>query len=61
MNRCLHLDNTHKIGKKLGSLGRYKLIIYGVKDGKELKRCELVKKDLCIADFMKKNSREISL
>ena len=49
----MHLDRTHKIGKTLVSLGKYKIVIYGVKDEKELKRCELVKSDVCVADFMK--------
>ena len=53
LHRCLHLDSTHEIGKTLASLGKYKLVIYGDKDGKELKRCELVKSDVCVADFMK--------
>ena len=53
LHRCLHLYSTHEIGKALASIGKYKSIIYGVKDGKELKRCELVKIDVFIADFMK--------
>ena len=24
LHRCLHLDSTHEIGKKLASLGKYK-------------------------------------
>ena len=53
MHRCLHLDRTHEIGKTLVSLRKYESIIYGVKDGKESKKCELVKSDVCVADFMK--------
>ena len=34
LHRCLHLDSTHEIGKTLVSLGKYKSVIYGVKDGK---------------------------
>ena len=26
-HRCLHLDNTHEIGKTLVSLGKYKLVM----------------------------------
>ena len=50
---CLHLDNTHEIGKTIVFLGKYKFIMYGVKDGKKLKRCELVKNDVCVVDFIK--------
>ncbi len=53
LSRFLHLHSTHEIGKTLVSLGKYKSVIYGVKDQKELKRCELVKSDVCVADFMK--------
>ena len=52
MHRCLHLYSTYQIGKTLVSLGKYMSVIYGVKDGKELKRCELMKSDVCVADFM---------
>lgn len=51
--RCVHLESTHEIGTKLVSFGKYKTITYGVKDGKDLKRCELVKNDICVAQFMK--------
>ena len=51
LHRCLHLDTTREIGKTLVSLGKYKSVTYGVKDGKELKRCELVKIDVCVADL----------
>ena len=53
MHRCLHLDSTHEIGKTLVSIGKFKSVIYGVKDGKELKRCKLVKSDVCVPAFMK--------
>lgn len=33
LHRCLHLDSTHEIGKMLVSLGKYKSVIYGAKDG----------------------------
>ena len=45
--RCKHLESTHEFGTKLVSLGKYKTVTYGVKDGKDLKRCELVKNDMC--------------
>ena len=51
LHRCLHLDSTHEIRKTLVSLGKYKLVMYGVKDGKELKRFELVKKDIFVANL----------
>ena len=44
---------TCEIGNTLVSLGNYKLVLYGIEDGKELKRCELVKSDVCVADFRK--------
>ncbi|XP_057867281.2 uncharacterized protein LOC131074642 [Cryptomeria japonica] len=53
LHRCLYLDSTHEIGKELVSIGKYKSFTYGVKDGKELKRRGLVKRDICVADFMK--------
>ena len=36
------------------------LVIYGVKDGKELKMCELVKFDVHVPDFMKKFQEKIA-
>lgn len=53
LHKCPHPDSTHEIGKTLVSLGKYKPVTYGVKDGKELKRYELVKSDVCVAGFMK--------
>ncbi|XP_057857649.2 uncharacterized protein LOC131066816 [Cryptomeria japonica] len=51
--RCIHLESTHEIGTKLVSFRKYKTTTYGVKDGKDLKRCELVKNDICVAEFIK--------
>ena len=53
LQKYLHLKSTHEIGKKLFTLGKYKIVTYGVKDGKELKRCELVNTDIFIAEFMR--------
>lgn len=52
LQRCIHLEITHEFGKTLVSYGKCKSITYGVKDGKELKRCELVSQDRPIAKFM---------
>lgn len=51
--RCVHLESTHEIGTKLVSFKKYKRVTYGVKYGKDLKRCKLVKNDICVVEFMK--------
>ena len=51
--RCVHLESTNEIGTELVSFGKYKTVTYEVKDGKDLKRCELVKKYICVVQFMK--------
>lgn len=46
MQSCVHVESMHEIGNKLVSFRKYKSVTYVVKDGKELKRCELVSRNI---------------
>ena len=46
------MASTHTIGNKIVEIGKYKIMPYNIKDGKETKKVELVSDKIIVYHFM---------
>ena len=53
------MDSTHAIGNEIVDYGKYKIVTYALKDGKQGKRCDLVIENILVYEFMKIFSKNI--
>ena len=52
LSNCQHMDSTHAIGNEIVDYGKFKIVTYALKDGKQGKRCDLDIENIPVYEFM---------